>query len=578
MEHYLVEKNWRNFPILCRRLSNYKLAFKKRILELENNMKRLSLLKPIYLVLFPIITSLFILIVALGYHILAEYQADIIVERQLLNIAAEIRYYDEVLTMSANMGALTGDSIWERRYMDVVGKLDLAMTNAVGLNLESKAYIDEVSVANQHLIALESKAFDLVRAGRKAEAIDMMFSDEYKQYKLIYSDGISSFITSLQEAQKVHERQKNDKLVISTIMIFFLFLSIIFILLYTFRLLAKHLDIENLLIQVSRRLLSQGSERVDEDIQWFLAMVADKAKADYACLVHRSGVELLNVWYYSDTTSSANDMTMRLSDISMSMKSDSNGIVDWTDISRQSGDERLQKQMLKEMGIESYICVTAVLNHADELQISLASTRRRLAFNRADYPILISLLEIISQAIKQQAHKDRLFELATKDSLTGLINRNSFLEKLKQVMEQQKCSDITSALLMLDIDHFKRINDTYGHAVGDLALAYFAKRVKSCLREIDVVGRLGGEEFAVILPNTNAEDALIVAERIRKAIESGSVITSSETVHFTVSIGGTMIVTADQERGVPLKRADSAMYIAKQEGRNQVQFLFLESK
>jgi len=534
-------------------------------------MKRLSLLKPIYLILFPIITSLFILIVALGYHILAEYQTDIIVERELLNIAAEIRYYDEVLTMSANMGALTDDSIWEKRYMDVVGKLDLAMANAVALNLESKAYIDEVSVANQHLIALESKVFDLVRAGRKTEAIDMMSSDEYKQYKLIYSNGISSFITSLQEAQKVHERQRNDKLVISTVMIFFLFLSIIFILLYTFRLLAKRLDIENLLSQVSRRLLSQGSERVDEDIQWFLAMVADKAKADYACLVHRSGVELRNVWY---STSSANDMTMRLSDISMSMKSDTNGIVDWTDISRQSGDERLQKQMLKEMGIESYLCVTEVLNHTDELQISLASTRRRLAFNRADYPILISLLEIISQAIKQQAHKDRLFELATKDSLTGLINRSSFLEKLKQVMEQQKCSDITSALLMLDIDHFKRINDTYGHATGDLALVYFAKRVESCLREIDVVGRLGGEEFAVILPNTNAEDALIVAERIRKAIESGSVITSSETVHFTVSIGGTMIVTADQERGVPLKRADIAMYIAKQEGRNQVQFLF----
>ena len=123
---------------------------------------------------------------------------------------------------------------------------------------------------------------------------------------------------------------------------------------------------------------------------------------------------------------------------------------------------------------------------------------------------------------------------------------------------------------MIDIDHFKRINDTYGHAAGDAVLVDFAAAARSMLREIDIIGRLGGEEFGVILPNSDAANVEAVAQRIRCAIETRPIAVSGTQLHIAVSIGATLITGTDPTPDAPLIRADHALYSAKEDGRNQV--------
>ncbi|TAN61961.1 MAG: GGDEF domain-containing protein, partial [Magnetospirillum sp.] len=124
--------------------------------------------------------------------------------------------------------------------------------------------------------------------------------------------------------------------------------------------------------------------------------------------------------------------------------------------------------------------------------------------------------------------------------------------------------------LMLDIDHFKRINDTFGHPVGDLAIKAMADACADAIRAIDALGRLGGEEFAIVLPDTELAAAVMVAERIRAAVSQIAIATDKEPVTFTTSIGVAQLTEADLSVEALLSRADAALYGAKNSGRNKV--------
>jgi diguanylate cyclase (GGDEF)-like protein len=124
---------------------------------------------------------------------------------------------------------------------------------------------------------------------------------------------------------------------------------------------------------------------------------------------------------------------------------------------------------------------------------------------------------------------------------------------------------------MLDIDHFKKINDTYGHKCGDLVLKKLAATCQQVLREVDIIGRIGGEEFAILLPETDKEQAIEVAERLREAIGNAEVaIENGRPVRFTASIGVTSLTGEDKNMDVLLNIADKALYQAKNAGRNKV--------
>lgn len=165
----------------------------------------------------------------------------------------------------------------------------------------------------------------------------------------------------------------------------------------------------------------------------------------------------------------------------------------------------------------------------------------------------------------------KLNVLATTDALCGVKNRRSFYESCGPIILYNRRERKPLAVLMLDIDKFKYINDTYGHGVGDEVLKSMAQKTSKILRKSDVFARLGGEEFSALLPNTTELGALKVAENIRQEIEHMEYISSkNETIKFTISIGVATLNSHDINIESVLHRADIALYSAKRNGRNQV--------
>jgi diguanylate cyclase (GGDEF)-like protein len=158
---------------------------------------------------------------------------------------------------------------------------------------------------------------------------------------------------------------------------------------------------------------------------------------------------------------------------------------------------------------------------------------------------------------------------AVTDTLTGLLNRRGFLERAEALTARPSKADRDVTVLMFDLDHFKSINDRFGHAVGDEALRVFAKTIQAAMREDDIVGRLGGEEFAAVLLAGSA-DACAAAERVRAAFEAAGVEIGGHRMGATVSIGAATAEIAGCDIAHLLSRADAGLYAAKQSGRNRV--------
>ena len=163
-----------------------------------------------------------------------------------------------------------------------------------------------------------------------------------------------------------------------------------------------------------------------------------------------------------------------------------------------------------------------------------------------------------------------LKKLANTDALTGLYNRRHFLDLAGKELARMRRYRTEASCLMLDIDHFKQVNDTFGHDVGDQAIIATAHTGLAALRTEDLFGRLGGEEFAALLPMTSAAKAETVAQRLRLAIAGLRIATAEGELRFTASIGLAAIDPDEPDFDAALKRADEALYEAKRNGRNQV--------
>lgn len=168
---------------------------------------------------------------------------------------------------------------------------------------------------------------------------------------------------------------------------------------------------------------------------------------------------------------------------------------------------------------------------------------------------------------KRKEHE--LTKLANTDVLTSVLNRRAFMERLDAEISRSRNDKVPMSVLMLDIDHFKKINDTYGHPCGDQAIMALTKACESSTRCTDMVGRLGGEEFAMILPETPLTSGVSFAERLRGIVEKTQIDSLPNYVRITVSIGVTPLGRNDTADSI-LKRADNALYKAKNSGRNKV--------
>jgi diguanylate cyclase (GGDEF)-like protein len=162
------------------------------------------------------------------------------------------------------------------------------------------------------------------------------------------------------------------------------------------------------------------------------------------------------------------------------------------------------------------------------------------------------------------------------DLLTGIANRRGFLAETERLSKRQAEEPQLAAVLLVDLDHFKLVNDHFGHAIGDRVLQVFADTASGVIRQSDVLGRLGGEEFAVVLHNVARERALLIAERIRAAFAEAASVVDGRPVRSTVSVGMVMTDDADLDIAELLRQADQALYRAKERGRNRVEVAALE--
>ena len=187
----------------------------------------------------------------------------------------------------------------------------------------------------------------------------------------------------------------------------------------------------------------------------------------------------------------------------------------------------------------------------------------------------IVIYDVTDSAMSRQAlevAQSELLQVSRTDRLTNLWTRGYWEERLHEEWERARRSGASVSLVMFDIDHFKKINDNHGHQTGDEAIRLVSRTLRDCSREVDICGRYGGEEFVVILPNTQQNGALIFCERLRQAVAEKSVLgPAHEAVQFTISLGISELNEETENVHQWLQQADMALYRAKSGGRNQTQ-------
>lgn len=199
---------------------------------------------------------------------------------------------------------------------------------------------------------------------------------------------------------------------------------------------------------------------------------------------------------------------------------------------------------------------------------------RTVSLVRDGAGVPLYFLRVIEDITRRKGLEAKLRELATTDTLTGLTNRRHFLARLEEEHARLQRFDVQhAAVLMVDIDHFKRVNDSYGHPTGDAVLRHFADVIRSEIREVDTGSRLGGEEFAIILAGATPAAAREFAERLRGRVAETPVAHDGHAIPVTVSIGIAGMSAYDGNADASLVRADAALYRAKQGGRNRVELV-----
>ena len=232
-----------------------------------------------------------------------------------------------------------------------------------------------------------------------------------------------------------------------------------------------------------------------------------------------------------------------------------------------------------EMSIFDNIKPSAKVFAKENCKILIIDGDTALAMLNASHDLCLNFLQLLSRRLRnnnkvvceEEYHIRCIEENAKVDSLTGLHNRRWLEEMYPRELNRSNAGNLHLSAFMLDIDHFKNINDTYGHLVGDQVLIAVAKAILQSLRPTDMPVRYGGEEFTIFLPGTNIENAKIVGERLRASVESMKIplLDKKDFISVTISVGFTERKDGDSVETI-IKRADDALYHAKESGRNRV--------
>ncbi|WP_150621551.1 GGDEF domain-containing protein [Pandoraea horticolens] len=199
--------------------------------------------------------------------------------------------------------------------------------------------------------------------------------------------------------------------------------------------------------------------------------------------------------------------------------------------------------------------------------------RRARTLDNEKRALLADLSALVVDELELRRVNRVLGDMAMRDGLTAALNRRAFLIQAERQFATARAQQRRLSVLMLDIDHFKRVNDTWGHAIGDRVIVELTLVLRATLRKGTVIGRLGGEEFAVLLPEADAQRAMQASERLLTAIGSASVPGPNGPVRISASIGISSLAVDDADFGTLLQRTDRALYAAKQAGRNRAAVL-----
>ena len=502
-------------------------------------------------------------------------------ERIVRNLE-RIRYYDEALTGSARLAAATGDASYERRYHRLAPQLDTVIAETLKLadSATAETAIDATSNANQALIAIEERSFTLGRQGRDREALALLDSPRYGQQKEVYAQGSERADKVLRSVVRRNSAQVRRYRPLGLGMgilggVVLLVAGIV-------------------VVRLARERERLGLEHVRSTRE-----EADRRAAEVT---------------YFETQNHFTDIlqvTRRESEANVLIKRHLEQTVTGTSVTvtnRNNSDNRLE--LMTELpadsplhvtfaGAEPASCAAVRLGRAHERDPERRSLLECELCGKLSGPSLCTpslvggevigsvLVEIdrpLSDDVRRRVRESvaqaapvlanlRNLSLAEAramtDKLTGLANKRSIEDTLKRMGAQSGRSLSPLAAIMLDLDHFKQVNDLHGHDRGDEVLAAVGAAIAGCLRESDFAGRYGGEEFLILLPDSDREGALITAERLRSTISRLQV--PQEHITVTASLG-LAIMPEDALTGAALLRcADRALYAAKRGGRDRIE-------
>jgi diguanylate cyclase (GGDEF)-like protein len=237
---------------------------------------------------------------------------------------------------------------------------------------------------------------------------------------------------------------------------------------------------------------------------------------------------------------------------------------------QQANNDRFNVSIPEAKAIQSAIIAPLILGEEVLGAISLESSQKR-AFTENDLKLLVTFAATVTVAIRNAQLHGEVQMLAITDAVTGVFNRRGFSDLGRREVDRARRFMRPLSVIMFDIDFFKTINDTYGHSCGDNMLRMIAERVKSNIREVDIMGRYGGDEFVILLPETDLFVATNVAERLRMCVSDSPVMIEENPVQVTISLGVARLTADIAGLAALMDRADTAMYAAKHAGRNRVE-------
>lgn len=250
------------------------------------------------------------------------------------------------------------------------------------------------------------------------------------------------------------------------------------------------------------------------------------------------------------------------------------GLLEIPDLSRDQRTARLR--LMTENGMHMYAGTSLSTKDGFHIGTLCVLDRQPRSLNDHQRELLSGLARQVMALLDLRAHEQKLMEalareqyLASVDMLTGLLNRRVLFERFDAEIDRSRRYGTPLSMALIDLDHFKMINDTFGHAAGDAVLSSVGEIIKTSIRSSDIAGRYGGEELCIVLPQTTAEGAHALAESLRKQIEEYIISVDGKTIAVTASIGVTTMQTNCKGALQILNAADEALYQAKHAGRNK---------